>query len=156
VLGSNAALLRAKERQGQIGRSALTGLHDALGERGVLGSGIEGQGTADIAGQALSGISDVNREQQIQDTETARQMAGLKYQGGITQRGQDIGARGQDISAHTAERGFALGARGQDINAAIAKSGQSQAAYMAMLQAALASLQLATAGTGTGYAAGSY
>lgn len=97
--GMDAALLRAKEKQGQIARSALTGLHEALGERQMLGSGAEANATSDIAQSAAQGISDVNREQLIQGDENARKLAELTYQGGIQQRGQDITARGQDIQA---------------------------------------------------------
>lgn len=101
--GSDAALLRAKDRQGQLARSALTGLRSALGERGVLGSGIEGEATQGIAATALQNLTDVNREQMVQDDETARQFALAGYQGAITQRGQDISARGQDIDAQIAQ-----------------------------------------------------
>ena len=97
--GMDAALLRAKEKQGQIARSALTGLREALGERQMLGSGAEAQATGDITAAALGSLSDVNREQLIQGDENARRLAELSYQGSIQQRGQDITARGQDIQA---------------------------------------------------------
>lgn len=116
--GSNAALLRAKERAGQIAQSGLTGLREALGARQMLGSGAEAQATGDLAATAMGSIADVNREQLIQDDETARRMAELSYQGSISQRGQDITARGQDVTA-----------RGQDISASLAQQNAQAAAY---------------------------
>lgn len=101
--GSDTALLRAKDRQGQLARGALTGLRAALGDHGALGAGVEGAETEKIAGQALQNLTDVNREQLSQDDETARQFGLAGYQGAITQRGQDISARGQDIQAQTAQ-----------------------------------------------------
>lgn len=106
--GNNAELLRAKERQGQLARSAVTGLREALGERQMLGSGAEAQATSDIASDALSSLTDVNREQLIQDDDNATRLAELTYQGGIQQRGQDIMARGQDLQARTAGANTAL------------------------------------------------
>ena len=82
--GSNAALLRAKERAGQIATSGLTGLREALGARQMLGSGAEAQATGDLASDAMRSIADVNREQLIQDDETARRMGELSYQGAIS------------------------------------------------------------------------
>ena len=148
TLASNAALLRAKENQGQIARSALTGLRGVLGERGMLGSGAEAGATEDIAARALSSLSDVNREQQIQNDETARQYGLANYQGDISQRatdigsdvsmrGQDVTARGQDIGANIAYRGQDVTQRGQDIQAT--QFGQSQ--FQSQVQAALEALR---------------
>lgn len=96
---TNANLLRAKEQQGQIARSSLTGLRSALGATGMLGSGAEAEATAGLAGDAMSGISNINRQGYIEDEETARQNTAMGYQGAITQRGQDITSRGQTMNA---------------------------------------------------------
>lgn len=123
---SDANLLRAKDRQGQIASSALTGLRSALGDRQMLGSGAEGGGTADIANNALQSLTDVNREQMIQDDNSANEFSLASYQGDIAQRGQDMGnstaQRGQDIGANVAFRGQDVTARGQDLAAQTAGS----------------------------------
>lgn len=105
--GTNAAMLRAKERAGQLARSSVSGLRAVLGERGMLGSGVEGRATTNIATEALKQISDVNREQAIKEADQAARFAELGYQGAITQRGQDITMRGQDIGAQQAAAGRA-------------------------------------------------
>jgi hypothetical protein len=115
--GQDAALLRAKEKQGQIARSSLTGLREALGERQMLGSGAEAQATGEVASQAAQGISDVNREQLIQNDENARRLAELSYQGQIQQRGQDVTARGQDLQAAAAREGRAFSQQQQILQA---------------------------------------
>lgn len=135
--GTDAALLRAKDQQGQIARSAVTGLRSVLGERGMLDSGAEAGAMGDIANSALGSISNVNREGLIQNEETQRQFGLAKYQGDVTQRGQDIGEsndirgnstamRGQDINAAVSQRGQDISARGQDISAQLANAGQAQ------------------------------
>jgi hypothetical protein len=118
----DAELLRAKEKQGQIATSSLTGLREALGARQMLGSGAEGMATADVANEAAGNLSDLNVAQMKDSDESARRLAELSYNGAITQRGQDIGAdvayRGQDVTQ-----------RGQDIgsqNAAAALEYQQQ------------------------------
>jgi hypothetical protein len=133
-------LLRAKERQGQIAQSSLTGLREALGARQMLGSGAEAQATGDVASSAAQSLTDINRQGLIQEDEQARQLAALSYSGGITQRGQDIGlmgqnqragleARGQDINAALGQRGQDVSMRGQDINERLAQMGFSQSSY---------------------------
>lgn len=115
----DAELLRAKEKQGQIATSSLTGLREALGDRQMLGSGAEAMATADVAGQAAGNLSDLNVSQMKEADESARRLAELSYNGGVTQRGQDIGAgvayRGQDVTS-----------RGQDLAAANANMSQQQ------------------------------
>lgn len=106
----DAELLRAKEKQGQIATSSLTGLREALGSRQMLGSGVEGMATADVANEAAGNLSDLNVQHLKDADDSARRLAELSYNGDITQRGQDMGAsatyRGQDITQ-----------RGQDISA---------------------------------------
>lgn len=115
--GTNAALLRAKDRAGLLARGALSGLRGALGERGILGSGVEGRATRGIAETALGEISDVNREQAIKEADQAARFAELGYQGAITQRGQDITMRGQDIQAQQAAAGRAQSTYQSTLNA---------------------------------------
>lgn len=92
-----AAFGRAKGQAGALGRSALESLRSELSGRGVLGSGAEIQGTADILASATNPLSDLNvaqlgeryaasgRERQLSE---GRSQA--DYSGRISQRGQDI------------------------------------------------------------------
>ena len=105
--GTDAAMARAKDRAGLAARGALTGLREALGERGVLGSGIEGRATAGVANEAQQQIADVNRESAIQEGVNARERERMLYQGNITQLGQDLTARGQDIDMRGQDLGVA-------------------------------------------------
>lgn len=139
-------LARAKERQGQLARSAVTGLRGALGERGVLGSGIETGATQGIASNALQSLTDINRQGMIDEDEQARALAALTYQGGVSQRGQDLSGllgqlqadvtrRGQDVT----QRGQDVTMRGQDLSRdSLALSQQQQ--YQNMILEALRSL----------------
>jgi hypothetical protein len=86
----NAAFARAKDREGQLAQGALQGLRSQLGGRGLLGSGAEGRGTANIANRGLANLGEVNREQAIQGANANVDAAKLGYQGAIQQRGQDI------------------------------------------------------------------
>lgn len=86
----NAAFARAKDREGQLAQGALTGLRSSLGGRGLLGSGAEFRGTANIVNKALGNLGEVNREQAIQNAAGAVDQMKMGYQGDITQRGQDI------------------------------------------------------------------
>jgi len=150
--GNDANLLRAKDRQGQIARSALTGLRGALGERGMLGSGAETGGTEDIAAKGLQSLTDVNREGLIQDDAARHDYDLAGYQGDISQRATDIGrsnaldalatqARGQDIGANVAYRGQDVTARGQDI-AGQSAAGQLQLQQQNVILAALKAASL--------------
>ena len=104
----SAVFGRAKDRAGQIASSALSGLRSSLAARGVLGSGIETQGTVDAAMQGAGMISDVNREEAIQESQRGERAREFQTQAMLQQRGQNISQRGQDL-------GQILGTRGQDI-----------------------------------------
>lgn len=84
-----AAFARAKDQTGLIGKSAMTGLHDAMAARGILGSGIEGEETAKVMNQGATQLGDVNRQQLEDQLAGATHAADMQYQGGITQRGQN-------------------------------------------------------------------
>lgn len=90
-----AAFGRAKDVAGQQSQAAIKALRENMAGRGLLGSGIESAGTAQMLGQTAAGLSDVGREQAIRDAQAAEQRAQMMYGGGITQRGQDIGAMGE-------------------------------------------------------------
>lgn len=99
---------RAKGRAGQIASSALSGLRSALASRGVLGSGMETQGTVDAAMQGANILADTNREEAIQESQRGERAREFQTQAQLQQRGQNITQRGQDM-------GQILGVRGQDI-----------------------------------------
>jgi hypothetical protein len=86
----NAAWLRAKDRTANTYRGALNALQNQMVTRGVEGGGIEAANTRGILGQGAGELSDVAREQAINDIATQMDIAKTKYQGGITQRGQNV------------------------------------------------------------------
>lgn len=89
----DAAFAREKEKIGQIGRGALTGLSNSMSERGVQGGGYEQKGIADIVAGGQGQLGDVAREQTIQDLTRAQQLADLTSQQGLQKRGQDVSYR---------------------------------------------------------------
>lgn len=99
-----AAFARAKDQVGQTSAGALAGLRSAMGGRGMLGSGAESRGTANVINQGMGELGDVSREQAIDSADQAQRTAEFNYSGGVQQRGQDIASadtrRGQDISLH--------------------------------------------------------
>lgn len=93
-----AAFAREKDTIGNTTRSALNALSGQMSERGFLGSGYENQGVGRIISGGQGQLGDVAREQTIQDLNRAREAGNLRYQGDITQRGQDL-QRQQSILA---------------------------------------------------------
>ena len=91
---------RAKDQAGQVGRASLQSLRDELGATGMLGSGAEAQGTRDIAARGAGLLGEVSRENAVNESAQKADFAKMKYQGDITQRGQDIAA--QDAAARLA------------------------------------------------------
>jgi hypothetical protein len=93
----NAAFARAKEQAGSTARASLRSLQGVIDERGMTGSSTE----AGLAGGAIGGaantVGDFTREQLIQDLTRAGQIADMRYQGNITQRGQDL-SRNQSLA----------------------------------------------------------
>lgn len=91
-----AAFARAKEQAGGTAASALAALKDAMASRGLTGStgrGFESGGISDIIGSAAGGINEFSREQLLQDLNRYADIANTRYQGDITQRGQDLDAQ---------------------------------------------------------------
>jgi hypothetical protein len=152
----NAQFNRAKDLASQNAKSALSGLSSAMAGRGLLGSGTETRGMERTFQAGQQQLGDVARQQAMTAADMAQRQAEAAYQGGIAQRGQDIGVldqqyqgdisqRGQDISSQQEDAQRALQAalgqyqggitlRGQDI------STQQDEAQRA-LQAALAQYQ---------------
>ena len=71
-----------------------------------------------VSGTPAQMQAQVAMAQMMQQGRTAR----MQNQGMI--RGQDIQARGQDVSAKTAEKGLDVQKRGQDVSASVQKRGQ--------------------------------
>lgn len=91
--GQQAAYNQAKDTQGQTTAAALNALRSQLAGRGMLGGGIEAQGTTGIVQQGAEALGNLTRQQAIDQGQQALQEAETAYQGGISQRGQDIGAQ---------------------------------------------------------------
>lgn len=87
-----AAFARAKDQSGLLAKSAMTGLRDTMASRGMLGSGQEGEQAAMILSGAAGGQNEVIRQQMEDAVNQATHAADTTYQGGITQRGQNIQA----------------------------------------------------------------
>lgn len=104
-----AAFARAKDQAGEVARSAMSGLNNAMGARGIARSRFSGGGAADIIGRGANQMGEVVREQQIQDYNRAQQRASEHYQGEIAQRGQDVSMRGQDIQTQLARQQALMG-----------------------------------------------
>jgi len=88
-----AQFARAKELAGQNALAALQSFQGAMADRGLTGSTgptLESGGIERILGSAAGGVQDVIREQMLAGLQRAAQIADMQYQGGITQRGQDI------------------------------------------------------------------
>ena len=90
-----AAFARAKEMAAMNARASMTALEDLGAEQGFTGSTMQAGEAGRVIGGARADIHDFIREQQISDTDRAREVANMRYQGGITQRGQDLGRQQQ-------------------------------------------------------------
>jgi len=91
-----AAFARAKEQAGGTALAAMKGLQDSMASRGLMGStgrGLESGGIADIIGSAAGGVNEFSREQLLQDLNRYADISNTRYQGDITQRGQDLDAQ---------------------------------------------------------------
>jgi len=104
-----AAFGAAKAKAGALGRSALGSLRSELAERGIIGGGTEARGLVDTLAGATNPLSDLNVAQQGEalgiaerNQALAAQQAATQYQGGIAQRGQDIGQ--QQFNAQLAQQ----------------------------------------------------
>jgi len=85
-----AAFARAKDQAGQTARASLDALMNVVGERGLAGGGYERSAAKGVIGDASGTINDFTREQLIQDLNNQQHVNDLKYQGDISQRGQDL------------------------------------------------------------------
>lgn len=136
---ANAAeFARAKDRVGEIGRGALTGLRSSMGSRNMMGSGIEGKQTADVIQSGQGQLGEVVRDQAITNSNQDNANAVTGYQGDITQRGQDQNAAATEYQGKITQRGQDMNAAAQQQQFAI----QQQAQQQQQLDRLLSSLKL--------------
>jgi hypothetical protein len=88
----SAIFASAKDRVGQTGRASLDALRGELGATGALGGGAEVAGVRDIIRSGQGELGQVSRDQAVQKANQAADFAKTSYEGGITQRGQDVSA----------------------------------------------------------------
>lgn len=140
-----AAFGNAKAKAGALGRSAISSTASELAGRGLsTGGGAFARRIADRVASATNPLSDINVAQlgenannARKNVDTATHAADVAYQGGITQRGQDI-------SQHESEQNRKAEMANQNANRAIEAARmkqQSQLQVATLLQNALTSLQ---------------
>lgn len=112
---SNVAFARAKDTVGSSMSGLLKAVKNQFSTRGLTGSNLEGRGIVDALMGGEKQLADVAREQAIQDTNTGNNFAQMGYQGGIAQRGQDIGLMEANANAGLAHRSQDITMRGQDL-----------------------------------------
>ncbi len=100
-----AAFARAKDQAGQIARSSLDSLYNLMAASGRAGSNIEASEASNILEGTAGDLGDVVRQGAITEADEAQQEALANYQGGITQRGQDL-ARQQSLLSLITARGL--------------------------------------------------
>jgi hypothetical protein len=92
----SAAFGRAKEQVGDITSSALQSLENLTASRGFADApagGAEGALQADILSSGARDLSEVPRDQAIEDARRSAQVEDRNLAAALTQRGQDIGVQ---------------------------------------------------------------
>lgn len=132
-----ATFAAAKDQAGQTARGALTGLRDSLGERGMLGGGVEGAATQNVVNTATQGVNNQTRQNAVTDAANSEQNALAGYSGQVAMRGQDItagtAAHATDTNAALTQRAQDITQRGQNISVAQGQAAQQQAALQGLL-----------------------
>lgn len=106
--GQTLAFSRAKDASSRVHGKALQALKDQMTSRGISGSGIEADATAEMLTDAANYQSGADLAQAIASDERGWEGTKLGYQGDLSQRGQDLGL-------NTSTTGFGVSQRGQDI-----------------------------------------
>jgi hypothetical protein len=91
--GDAAAYSRAKDQVGQSQQGLQKALANQFSTRGLRGSSMEGRAVGSALEFGAGQLNDVSREQAIGGSQRAVDLAKTQYQGGITQRGQDLSER---------------------------------------------------------------
>jgi hypothetical protein len=85
-----AAFARSKDAAGRTGRAALDQLRDLYAGNNMADSGSFLQREGDIVSGAAGQVGEMNRQQLLDDINAETHAADQEFQGGITQRGQNI------------------------------------------------------------------
>lgn len=93
VAARNAAFAQARDLSGNTANAALRSLQGLMEDRGLTGSTIEAAQSGQILGNAGAGVQDFINKQLMSDLNRSADIADMEYQGGITQRGQDMAAK---------------------------------------------------------------
>jgi len=83
-----AAFGRAKDQSGEINRGALDTLRSLYAGSGNVGA--QRQGMENIVASGARDLNEFTRDQLMADLQREGEVSDMMYQGGITQRGQDI------------------------------------------------------------------
>ena len=85
-----AAFGRAKDQAGKTALASLQALQDVMAGRGLRGSSIESNETADILGGGAGEINDFTRDQLMLDLNRAGDISDRESSAALTRRGQDL------------------------------------------------------------------
>lgn len=130
-----AIFARSKDQAGQIGNSAMLGLQGALASRGMGGAGYEAGQIGQTLTNSANQLGEESRLQATNELEHAQHVADETYQGGISQRGQDIGIGTNNLNSE-------LGTNSLNANQATAYRGQNISRENSQLQARLSAIGL--------------
>lgn len=117
---ANAAVFgRAKDQAAQTAQASLAGLRQVLQQRGMGGGGYEAGQIGQTLAREANTIGEAGRSQAEKLADLQQRAAEVEYQGGITQRGQDIqgqlGAAGLRANVNQGYNQALLQQRAQDI-----------------------------------------
>lgn len=104
-----AEYARAKDQVGQTSSGAITALRSVLGSRGMLGSGAEARGAANVINAGQGQLGEVTRTGAIKDVDALMREAEENQKADLEQRAQDLAA----LTSRNSQR---LTARGQDMS----------------------------------------
>ena len=108
--GDRAAFSRAKDRVGSSMQGLLKSIGNQFATRGLRGSSLEGRALGSALESGAGQLADVEREQAIEGSRRAEDLAKTAYGGEITQRGQDLDAasraRALELTAQGQQQGL--------------------------------------------------
>ena len=96
---------RTKDQAARVGNTAMQALRDQMVQRGIEGSGVEGELTrgvvSDVANMDVQGLYNILKQKQAQEFEASKQTSAQN----VAQRGQDIGLLGEGYGGQITQRG---------------------------------------------------
>ena len=114
--GDSAAFARAADQQAQMQRGAQRGLSDQLASMGLADTragGTEAAMRSDLAGQSSDQLSNVIREQAIQQQGRENQVSDRNLSANLQMRGQQLQQRQQEDAQRNAMLGMVFGSGGR-------------------------------------------